>query len=86
MDIPGVLVSVSNCRSYHANPVLPSIAADNVVRAGHTGTSATSEEKSMPAAGFIRPFEYSEWGGRDGESVTQLRGLFANMVPATRKV
>ena len=48
-------------------------AADIVFRISNTRTSTTLDreeenEKWISTAGFIRPFEYSEWEGRDGES------------------
>jgi hypothetical protein len=48
-------------------------AADNVFRVSNTRTSTTLDreeenEKWISTAGFIRPFEYNEWEGWDGES------------------
>ena len=50
-----------------------SSTADNVLCAGNVWTSTTLDregeaEKSIPAANFIRSFEYNEWEERDGEN------------------
>lgn len=63
--------NASHRRSYHTDSLLPPSPAGNVFRSSHTGTSATSdrEEKLIPTAGFIRPFEYNEWEEWDGQSL-----------------
>lgn len=46
--------------------------ADNLFRPTDTRTSTTSDraqEKWIPTAGFIRPFEHNEWEEWDGQSV-----------------
>ena len=67
--------------SYNTDPTLPaspssrkfSSPADNIFRVSNVRTSTTSDseqEKWIPTAPFIQPFEYNEWEEcQDGESV-----------------
>ena len=59
-------------RSFNVNSALPSLPPDNVFRNSHPRTSTTlesEEEKWIPTARFIKPFEYDEWEEWDGESM-----------------
>ena len=68
------------CASYQPLSQRFSSTADNVLCAGNVWTSTTLDregeaEKSIPAANFIRSFEYNEWEEPDGEnSIYTTRG------------